>query len=295
MESQLQYPVQALLIRETERMGIPHQRLVAELPTHRGGFILFDSDPLEPPCIAEDLHETDRLVFFFDSERLAQTAGRLVLVLQPNTASRWTAQGRFSFSGHPLLACGAAIASDDSRGKLRLEISPRSDLLYRWGYSRHAGMRQACQQAFDRPAVVEEATMLHVTYLSQQWRSIGSGIRDVEYGSVEVEISHREIEEVQRIDLCEQLLDALNDAFAQDDRFLVWSAKSFDEVEVARITKEFEQEQNRKGKERSFTAILGNRRERVLYGKRIQPTIEYPVTIVDQNPRECVTVGIACR
>lgn len=282
------FPDQALLLRTRQLMGQTAQyvtpRGVIELPSQDKESQGFEVAPASRQPQTENVSESDQLVFRFPAALIGRPLGSLVLslrIVEPAQLTITRPQGNVPH----FTVRQVVLESEHHRRWASLAVLPDVRFDFRWGYSRHARMRLACDEGFDSTELLQ-LWKYHATWLRKAAQPL-QPLRTFDgYDVCEVEFSNREIEEAGRIDRCEAVLDELDQHFCRSGDYLDWDAELFTEAALESRLQSFDAS--------SVNVILRKGQQQWVFGKAVRPVVEVPVTISRQGkPERCARIGIS--
>ncbi len=256
---------QALVLRDIERMGISSQRVLADITEilTAGSDSGFD---FRAKVELEDSRDIDRLVLLFPAESINGLRGCIVFSLHAADSG-------------PLAVRRAAAFRRDGKVWVRLETKPRSELVAQWAYSRRPAMRAVLLAGFDDPQEPLEAEIFHAAEFRRPRATPLAVNEHGDWTVVEFELSPDLIEESTLLDSCEQLLENLDNRGASS--YLEWTETQLSAAALEEVSADAERRILPSGQQFNVTLESGN--AEMIRGKRLQPMVRYPITLIREN------------
>jgi hypothetical protein len=277
-------PHQVMLLRQRDLMGRPTQSpspsevVKMQRSQGQGDAFSFLSRGYAP--LRENVSEQDQIVIEFPAQWM-DLRGELVLLLAVSEGS--VAKITQSQTAAPVSLRDAHLSRRGGQVHAALMVDGEPEFEYRWGYSRHSGLRRACRPLDDTPGSAAEHWTYHATWLNQDPQSLRR-CQDPVSNEARITFTQREIEEVRRIDLCESVLDRLDQRFSTGE-YLHWNAAIVDKETVQR-------ELESAGA--PVHILFRQDAIRWTIGKAVRPTIEFSVTLVtDSGELRCAMIGLS--
>ena len=265
---------QALVISEQERMGIPSQRLRAEV----SDLLLAESEAqieLRPVTESEDYQDRDRLLLILPAGPINGLTGAFVLSLSVRGA------------GPVALRRLQALRRND-RVAVHLETQAGNEVEGHWAYSRRPGMRKVLLASFDDPMTPVESEVFHASDFRQTTPRLLDAVAEPGWNRIEFRLPARMLEESRLLDSCERLLSSLDEK--SGGSFLEWKEAMVSEAALDEAATEIESQELPDGKQFNLTLEAGGRE--TTRGKRLQPLVSYPITLEQRDgSRLAATLG----
>jgi hypothetical protein len=256
---------QVLVLTEQEHMGIPLQRLRAEVPE----LLLAGGDAeveLRAGTDIEDYRVRERLLLVLPANPVNRLNGFFIL-------------GLGSSGTVPVVVRRAKALQSDGHISVRLEVKSGPEIEGRWAYSRRPEMRKVSLASFDDPLESIDTLIFHATDFQQA--AIKPSVLSAEEGwtQLDFELPVTLLEESRIVDGCERLLEALD--ARSGDSYLEWPEESLTQEALEEAAAEMERQVLPKGRQFNLTLeVAGHEMTR---GKRLQPLVRYPITLVRRD------------
>ncbi len=265
---------QALVLTDRERMGISSQRLRAEVTE----LLLAGGDAeveLRAGTDIEDYRVRERLLLVLPAGPVNGLDGRFVLSLGASGAG-------------PVAVRRAQALRSDSRISVRLEVRSSTEMEGRWAYSRRPEMRKVSLASFDNPLESLEAVIFHVADFQEAAIRPSVLAAEGEWIRLEIELPATLLEESKLLDGCERLLEALD--ARSEGPYLEWPEGSLNKEVLDEAAAQMESQVLPQGRQFNLTLeVAGHEMTR---GKRLQPLVRYPITLIRRDgSRVAATLG----
>jgi hypothetical protein len=216
--------------------------------------------------ILEDFRAVQRLVMSFPAASVNGLQGYFLLTVQPQS------QGSVRLRQ-------AELNRSEDRLFARVHIKSDVQVEGRWAYSRHPETRTVALTAFDDPSEVFEAERLHRSEFSDSLQATFQLAGLAEWTWQEIELQSSLIKASESLDKCEALLDYMDRKFRKKGADpLRWQEElvTMESMEAAAA----ESETDTMSGQGYFNIVLEYDNRELVRGKRIQPIVRYPVTLI---------------
>jgi hypothetical protein len=216
--------------------------------------------------VLEDYRSLQRLVVSFPAAPVNGLSGYFLLSLQPQSqGSVWFQQAGLYRSG--------------SRHYARVHVKSETQVEGRWAYSRRPETQPVALAAFDDPYEIFEAERFRRSEYPDSLPASFQLAASTEWTWQEIELPSQLIKTSVSLDHCEVLLDRMDLKFRREgDGPLCWQEELVTMEELERAAAESEMDAT--GGEQRFNILLEYGNRELILGKRIQPIVRYPVTLI---------------
>ena len=265
---------QILVLTERERMGVVTHRLRADV---RERLVSDGNDEVElrAGTEIEDDRVRDRLLVVFPAHPVNRLDGSFVLSLGTPDAQ-------------PVATRRAEAIERDGRVSVRLDVKSGAAVDGWWSYSRQPAMRRVLLPSFDDPAAPVDAMVFHATDAERSLVPVRLAT-DGEWTRLSFELPPELLEESRLLDGCERLVEAL-DLRGGGSR-LEWPEGLLSVEVLDAVATELEHQVL--PRDRQFNITLEVATRETTRGKRLQPLVRYPVTVIGRDGNR-LAATLAC-
>ena len=268
---------QAFILEVKNSAGVRTEEIEADV----SAFVSADNDAelsATSGTVLEDLATGQELLLLFSAAELLQLDGFLTFALRPVD------------SNSALRVRAAMLTSSEDSVLVRAELRGDTRVSVEWGYTRMPITRQVALPLEGDPFFLIEAKQFHQARLSEQ-NSLEETVEVAdEWESFTFSLPAFLLEQVRRVDLCEQLIEQVDEQFSAGE-FLTWDGSSFSMQELEQVVAEAEM--RLLSGDGSFNITLDIGGEQFVVNKRIQPLIRHALRFVAAD--EAVSAGqIGC-
>jgi hypothetical protein len=171
-----------------------------------------------------------------------------------------------------------------------VQLEARSDVEMegRWTYSRRPGTRKVSLPSFDDPERPIEAEVFHAAALQEAAMAPSSLPLDGGWSRLRFDLTAPLLDKSRSLDECERLLEDLDRRAGGE--YLRWPAGAVSEATLEAVGTEVEKQVLAPG--RRFNLTLQEGAREITRGKRLQPLVRYPITLVrDDGSPVAATLG----
>jgi hypothetical protein len=253
---------QAFIVVEQERMGIATQSLRAEV-TEPLLTSLSAEIELRAGIDREDHRARERLVLTLPAGPVNNLEGSFVLWVGASGAARAVVRDpKPTRSGESVV--------------VQLDAWPDVEMEGRWAYSRRPGIRKVSLPSFDDPERPIEAEVFHAAELQDAAMAPPSEPRGGGWSRLRFDLTAPLLDKSRSLDECERVLEDLDRRAGGE--YLRWPAGAVSEATLDAVGTEVEEQVLAPG--RRFNLTLQEGAREITRGKRLQPLVRYPITLV---------------
>jgi hypothetical protein len=265
---------QAFIVAEQERMGIATHTLRAEvtepLLTALGAEI-----ELRTGIDQEDHRMRERLVLTLPAGPVNGLKGSFVLWVGASGPARAVVRG-----AKPTRS-GESVA-------VQLEARSDVEMEGRWAYSRRPGIREVSLPSFDDPERPIEAEVFHDAGLQEAAMAPSSVPLDGGWSWLRFDLTVPLLDKSKLLDGCERVLEDLDRRAGGE--YLRWPVGAVSEATLDAVGADVEKQGLAPGRRFNLTLQVGA--HEITRGKRLQPLVRYPITLVhDDGSPVAATLG----
>ena len=265
---------EAFIVVVQERMGIATQALRGEVTEP-----LLTNPAAEVQLRAgidrEDYQVRERLVLTLPAGPVNSLEGSFVLWVGASGAA-------------PAALRGAKATRSGEGVAVQLEARSNIEMEGRWAYSRHPGIREVSLASFDDPEEPIDAEIFHAANLQEAAIAPSSVALDGVWSRLRFDLTAPLLEKSRSLDGCERVLEDLDRRAGGE--YLRWPVRAVTEETLDAVGADIEEQVLAPGRKFNLTLQVGSRE--ITRGKRLQPLIRYPITLVlDDGSSVAATLG----
>jgi hypothetical protein len=256
---------EAFIVVEQERMGIATEALRGEvtepLLTAPGAEV-----QLRAGIDREDHRVRERLVLTVPAGPVNSLEGSFVLWVGASGAA-------------PAAVRGARATRTGEGVAVQLEARSDVDMEGRWAYSRQPGIREVSLPSFDDPEEPIQAEVFHAADLQEAAMPSSSVPLDGGWSRLRFDLTAPLLEKSRSLDGCERVLQDLDRRAGGE--YLRWPVEAVSEATLDAAGADVEGQVLATGRQFNLTLQVGARE--ITRGKRLQPLVRYPITLVRED------------
>ena len=253
---------QAFIVVDQERMGIATQTLRAEV-TEPLLTALSAEIELRAGIDREDHRVRERLVLILPAGPVNSLEGSFVLWVGASGAA-----GAVVRDPTPTRSGESVVVQLEARSDVEMEG--------RWSYSRRPGLRRVSLPSFDDPERPIEAEVFHAADLQEAALAPSSMPLDGGWSRLRFDLTAPLLDKSRSLDKCERVLEDLDRRAGGE--YLRWPAGAVSEATLDAVGTDVEEQVLAPG--RRFHLTLQEGAREITRGKRLQPLVRYPITLV---------------